>query len=514
MKKLSKLATTALSCIMVLTAGVAIAGCNNTNNNTNSDDNGNDTETTTLTDTVTVEGGKIKGYAVEGNEEILSFKGIPYAAPPVGENRWKRPQPVISWEGVKDCKDFGYSAMQGAQEVVEGSRDTQEFLISQKNMSEDCLTLNVWSKGGVIESSRPVLVYIHGGAWVAGGSSCEIYDGVNTAKNDVVFVSVNYRLGIFGWFANDELIAEDPEHSAGNYGLMDIVKSLEWVRDNISAFGGDGNNITIMGQSAGANLSQMAMVSPKTQGLIKNTVTNSFNSISSQIATVADRAKSCNGFGTLEELRALSAEELLNKYSTNLGVIFATLGICNDGVYVDKTFKEALEGGRASNVNLMSGFVWDNEENNDDNDSSPFVGGFDKSVEGLSTGEVLMGSLTKIAKARKVGNAAGKTYIFDFAHPLSGPEKDRFGAFHTGDIPYFFNYFTPSRKEYWTDDDVAVGNSASSYLINFCKTGNPNGEGLTEWKNNDGSNYNYLLINQPCELKSLTESQITAYEAA
>ena len=499
MKLKSKIFSVLLASAIILTASIPLAACQDTPDE--------DPNLIDVQDVVTVEGGQIKGYAVENDEEILSFKGIPYAAPPIGQNRWKRPQPVESWEGVKDCKEFGNSAMQGAQEVQEGSRDTEEFLVSNKNYSEDCLTLNVWAKGGKTSKNKPVLVYVHGGAWVAGGSSCEVYDGTSTAKEDVIFVSINYRLGIFGWFANDELIAEDEEGSAGNYGLMDIIKSLEWVRDNISAFGGDGNNITLMGQSAGSNLVQTVLTSPKAQGLIKNLVTNSYNSFNSVPASVEARANACKSFGSLSELRELSAQELMDKFLGNIGLVFATLGVCNDGVYVDKSFKEGLEAGRGSTVNVMSGMVWDNEENL--NNDAQFAG---KKVDIMTTGEVLMADLTQIAKARVEGNASGKTYLFDFAHPLSGPDKEQFGAFHTADIPYFLNYRTPLRAEYWTDQDILMGQIASLYLTNFCKTGDPNGNDLPVWQANSG-NYSYMLLLPNCQMKTLSADQIAAYEA-
>lgn len=500
---LLKRIVSSLLCVISAFAFCLTTACNNNN------DNPTDENTVQINEIVSVEGGQIKGYPVVGSEEILSFKGIPYAAPPVGENRWRRPQPVENWDGVKDCKDFGNSAMQPAQEVIEGSRDTEEFIISNKNYSEDCLNLNVWAKGGTTVKNKPVLVYVHGGAWVAGGSSCEIYNGQNIAKEDVIFVSINYRLGIFGWFANDELIEEDEEGSAGNYGLMDIIKALEWVKNNITAFGGDGNNITLMGQSAGSNLVQFSMVSPKTQGLIKNVVACSHNTMASNPAAVTTRAKSCNSLGSLDELRALSAEELENKYESNFALVLSCISVCNDGIYVDNDLGSALKEGRASNVNLITGMVWDKEENNGNNDSQ-FAG---PAVNGLTTGELLVANLNTEAKARKDGNAKGKTYLYIFSHALSGPEMDKHGAFHTSDIPYFLNYRTPLRNEYWTEDDVLVGKTMSSYLVNFCKTGNPNGDNLISWKPNSG-NYKYMLLNKDCEMKILSTEQIAAYEAA
>ncbi len=483
---------------MLLFVGAAFAGCADKPDNTQ--------PATAITDVVKVEGGKICGVK-EG--EVFAFKGIPYAAPPVGENRWKRPQPVKSWKGTKDCKKYGNSAVQTPQEVQPNTKEAAEFLVSNKNYSEDCLNLNVWTKEGKTDEKRPVIVYIHGGAWLAGGSSCDVYNGINIAKEGVVYVSINYRLGIFGWFAHSELIEEDEEGSSGNYGLMDIIKSLEWVKENIGAFGGDAENVTVMGQSAGASLVQNILVSPKAQGLFANVDAGSFNRIDGTLTPVADRAKIGDTFGTLAELREMTADELMDVYLApqNLLKALSLISVCNDGVYMDMDLKEGLESGRGKAANVILGMVWDKPENNGNNDS-----GFAQSVEGLTSGEALVANLTRIAKARIAGGATGKTFVYCYAHPYVAADRTKFGSFHASDIPYFLNYCTPSLKQYWTDDDEFVAKTASSYLVNFVTTGNVNGGGLPEWKENTGD-YRYQYIVSPVESKVLTQEQIEAFEA-
>ncbi len=501
-KRLTKLCSVVMSLMLALVC-VTFAGCSDKPENPSQDQQHEQTSAPAIADVVEVEGGKIRGVK-EG--EVFSFKGIPYAAPPVGENRWKRPQPVQPWEGIKNCTQFGNSAFQPPQEVVEGSKDTAEFLVSNKNYSEDCLNLNVWTKEGKTDEKRPVIVYVHGGAWVAGGSSCDVYNGVNIAKEGVVFVSINYRLGIFGWFAHSELIEEDEEGSSGNYGLMDIIKSLEWVKANIGVFGGDPDNVTVMGQSAGASLAQNVLVSPKAQGLFSNIYTASYNRMGSSLATVSQRAKQGDALGTLEELRAKSAEELMQMYQNNLLLVLSMISVCDDGVYVDMDLEEGLKAGRGKNAGLMLGMVWDNAENDGNNDST-----FAPKVEGLTEGEALAANLTRIAKARAEGNATGKTFVYIYAHPYVAADRTKFGAFHTADIPYFLNYCTPTLEEYWSEEDAYVANTASTYLVNFAKTGDVNGEGVPDWKANTGD-YSYQLIASPVTSKVLTQVQIEAFE--
>lgn len=501
-KRLTKLCSVVMSLMLALMC-VTFAGCSDKPENPPQDQQHEQTSAPAIADVVEVEGGMIRGVK-EG--EVFSFKGIPYAAPPVGENRWKRPQPVQPWEGIKNCTQFGNSAFQPPQEVVEGSKDTAEFLVSNKNYSEDCLNLNVWTKEGKTDEKRPVIVYVHGGAWVAGGSSCDVYNGVNIAKEGVVFVSINYRLGIFGWFAHSELIEEDEEGSSGNYGLMDIIKSLEWVKANIGVFGGDPDNVTVMGQSAGASLAQNVLVSPKAQGLFSNIYTASYNRMGSSLATVSQRAKQGDALGTLEELRAKSAEELMQMYQNNLLLVLSMISVCDDGVYVDMDLEEGLKAGRGKNAGLMLGMVWDNAENDGNNDST-----FAPKVEGLTEGEALAANLTRIAKARAEGNATGKTFVYIYAHPYVAADRTKFGAFHTSDIPYFLNYCTPTLEEYWSEEDAYVANTASTYLVNFAKTGDVNGEGVPDWKANTGD-YSYQLIASPVTSKVLTQVQIEAFE--
>ena len=197
---------------------------------------------------VAVTGGKIQGMLLKSGGAV--FKGIPFAAPPVGELRWREPDPVKAWIGVRDATAFGARCMQNG-----------------KNVSEDCLYLNVWTPEWPAKSRKPVMLWIHGGGNFAGSSSEGIFDGHKLAKRGIVLVSANYRLGVFGFFAYPELTAESPHHASGNYGLMDQVAALKWVHENIAKFGGDPRNVTIFGESAGSLDINVLMTSPLAKGL-------------------------------------------------------------------------------------------------------------------------------------------------------------------------------------------------------------------------------------------------------
>jgi para-nitrobenzyl esterase len=222
--------------------------------------------------TVKTNTGMVSGSAnTDGTVHI--FKGIPFAAPPGGSLRWKEPQPVTPWAGVKQCTAFSASPMQARPD--EFGVYTREFLIPYQPISEDCLYLNVWTNAKSPADKKPVLVYIYGGGFGSGGAACPIYDGEATAKKGVVFVVINYRVGIFGFFAHPELSKESGHNASGNYGLMDQLAALKWVKQNIKNFGGDPGNVTIAGQSAGSMSVNCLVASPLGKGLFQKAIAES-----------------------------------------------------------------------------------------------------------------------------------------------------------------------------------------------------------------------------------------------
>ena len=454
----------------------------------------------TYTDVVQISDGKIRGYMYQ-DTDVEVYKGIPYAAPPVGDLRWKAPQDAESWEGVRDCVYWSASAMQEEQNAF--MNYTREYIISNKTYSEDCLYLNIWTTTDAREGNAdlPVIVYIHGGAYNSGGSSCEIYQGHNIAQKGAVFVSINYRLGIFGYYANSELLAEDA--SAGNYGMLDQLKALEWVQNNIAFFGGDPGNVTVMGQSAGGQAVQSLIVSPKSAGLFHRAVVVSSNAVfresyttSQERVVLGDAAAEGR---SLAELRAMSAEDVLQ-------IEWDNLGGCIDGICLTDTYVNTIMNGEALDVDLMIGMA--------DNPETPLYSFqtdawfyTDTISKNISSTENLMGGLNYQATLRQQAQSYdGKVYIYNFSHMM--PYKHNlYGTTHTSDVPYFLNVFTDFRKEYWTQEDFLLGDVMSGYLVNFASTGDPNSAGLPEWNESTGS-WDYMNLDTDCKMIQITDENI------
>lgn len=461
---------------------------------------------------IEVEGGQIQGY-ISDDETVRVYKGIPYAE----AERFKKPT-VTHWDGVKDCTDWGASCIQAEEKPM--AAYTSEFMGSSKIYSENCLNLNIWTANeenshGEEISKKPVIVYYHGGGFTAGNASCKVYEGKGVAQKGAVYVSVNYRLGFFGFYVSDELVAEDKE-SAGNYGILDAIEALRWVRDNISQFGGDPDNVTIMGQSAGAGVVNQMTVSPKAKGLFKRIISMSHNSVASSMFNIETQADHVQGFKdaikqyelpekSLSELRELKDTELYTTYQKIWFVDNAPLEPCRDGSVIPmEHFSEVLASGKANPVDVMVGTT--------SHDLSGNIDGISKDDQiDAWTGETAL-----FAYAHALGKYEGKkAYTYIFNHTMPGKKTE--GAFHTSDVPYFLNIFTNLRKDYWKQEDFDLGDTMSDYLVNFAKTGNPNGEGLTEWHANtstsDKVDYGYMLLDVKCEEKKVADKNIPFIEA-
>lgn len=296
--------------------------------------------------------GEVRGGAADG---IRAFKGIPYAAPPVGAARWKPPQPAPRWQGVRDASEFGPACMQPK------ARAGSIYSWDLPAMSEDCLSLNIWAPEGA--KDLPVFVWIHGGSLVTGSGGDPIYDGSALAKRGMIVVSVNYRLGMFGWFAHPGLSAESPDHLSGNYGLLDQIAALEWVQRNIGAFGGDAKNVTIAGESAGALSVMYLMAAPQARGLFAKAIAESAYMVSApglrepingmvpaEEQGVALAAKL--GAPNLAALRALSSEEIASKPPTLGYFPFPAV----DGQVVPRQLVETFDRGEQAPVPILAGF--------------------------------------------------------------------------------------------------------------------------------------------------------------
>ncbi len=443
--------------------------------------------------------GRVSGAATP-DKVVVSYKGIPFAAPPVGELRWKAPQPVKPWTDVRECVAFGPSPMQ--PKPAPFSMWSQEFLIPEEPIEEDCLYLNVWTAAKTPNEKRPVLVWIYGGGFTSGGSAVPIYDGEAMARQGIVFVSINYRVGIFGFLAHPELTRESPNAASGNYGLMDQIAALQWVRENITFFGGDPANVTIAGQSAGSMSVNCLVASPLAKGLFGRAIAQSGASFSRNQMSLAQAeeagAKVVASLGTssISELRNMKAEDLMKGQGVRGPVI--------DGYVLPTHILDIFIEGKQNPVDLLTG--WNEEEGllfgpvknaegyrqqlsnqygsnaekilkyypaNSDEEAA-------KSQLNLSR-DVIFGVQNYAWANTQAAQAKTKVFVYRFTRKVPGTgEYAKYGAFHTGEVPYAYNNLKFVDRP-WEPVDHELAATMSAYWINFVKTGNPNDSGLTEW---------------------------------
>ncbi|HUI09230.1 MAG TPA: carboxylesterase/lipase family protein [Bacteroidota bacterium] len=316
---------------------------------------------------IAVEGGTIRGTTAQAGSGVRVFRGIPYARPPVGALRWKPPQPVEAWSGTRDCAQFGPSCIQPDQKVIRGITGPK---------SEDCLYLNVWTAAPK-EEARPVIVWIHGGGFAIGSGAQALYGGLSFARDGAVEVTINYRLGPFGFMAHPALSAESPDHVSGNYGLLDMIQALRWVHDNIAAFGGDPANVTIFGESAGSVAVGCLIASPLARGLFHRAIMESGVAASlpplhrqgadDSLATeatgvaIARQAGLDDSAGATEEvaarLRAIPAEALLQAASPRVGLFGSgrKMGPAIDGYVLPREPLEIYASGEGNIVPVLIG---------------------------------------------------------------------------------------------------------------------------------------------------------------
>ena len=463
--------------------------------------------------------GKVAGVPT-ADGWIISFKGIPFAAPPVGGLRWKAPQPVIPWEGVKECTAFGPSPMQG--EPVPFSMWSKEFLIPDEPISEDCLYLNVWTAGTGREK-LPVLVWIYGGGFTSGGSGVPIYDGEALARKGVVFVSFNYRVGIFGFLTHPELTEESGNNASGNYGLLDQLAALKWVRENIAAFGGDPANVTIAGQSAGSMSVNCLVASPLAKGLFKKAIAQSGASFSrSQLSLRQAEENGLELANSMEatsiaDLRASSAEELMKARGVRGPII--------DGYVLPEQIADIFERNEQNKVDLLTG--WNEDEgllfgpvkNAADyrlqanqrygEQADTFLAFYPASDDAEAAKSQLNVSRDQIFGAQNytwanTQAAQGKTavYVYRFTRKVPGTgEYAKYGAFHTGEVPYAYGNLKFVNRP-WEATDWQLEATISDYWVNFIRKGDPNGKALPRWPEYSVGQKEIMLLGK--EVKSVS----------
>ena len=442
--------------------------------------------------------GKLIGTQHGLERHLYEFKGIPYAVPPIGNRRWKPPEPARGWKGERLANRFGPDCVQSPY-----ASDSFYYRPSRP-ASEDCLYLNIWTTN--LTGKLPVIVWIHGGALTRGSAAIDLYDGSHLARKDVVVVSINYRLGVFGYFAHPDLIAESEHGSAGNYGVLDQIEALRWVRNNISAFGGDPDNVTICGQSAGAWSVSVLSASPLAKGLFHKVIAQSGGRLDPRprLETAAKAgAKLARDIGrsTISQLRDLPALDLLAAADK---ANFQTDHIV-DGWVLPKQPYEIFAAGKQNAVPSLLGF-------NQDEGTTLGVSSMVPPNEFMYRGNVrqLYGDLADdylavyppvdlyqacldgfrdywfgwqaVAWARMTHDAGQKAYVYQFAHSPPGKRKRKkeLRAYHAGEVPYVFNNVQLFGSKA-TVADYELADLVSSFWASFATTGVPAVKGQNIW---------------------------------
>jgi para-nitrobenzyl esterase len=445
--------------------------------------------------------GQIQGTK-SADGKVRAYKGIPFAAPPVSKLRWKPPQPVENWSGVRPASEFGARCMQG--------RPYADMVFRDSGPSEDCLYLNVWTPAASAREKLPVMVWIYGGGFAAGATSEPRQDGEALAKKGVVVVSMNYRLGVFGFFAHAELTSESGRNASGNYGLMDQTAALGWVRDNIAAFGGDPAKVTIFGESAGSFSVNAQMASPVARGLFHRAIGESgaFFGNTLRAKTLAESEAAdlkfveSMGAHSLAELRAKPAQELLDASLKAGGPGRFTANV--DGYFLPEPVAKIFADGMQSKVPLLAGW------NADESSYRMFFGNRPVTAESFAvrvrtqygtdaekvlklypcdTEEQVKRAAGDLASDQFIGfgtwkwiemQAAGNIPVWRYRFDQAAPGREAAGAVHALEIEFVFQTLR-SKDVPWRPEDFKLSELMGSYWTNFAKTGNPNGKGLAEW---------------------------------
>jgi len=459
------------------------------------------------TEIITVKNGQLRGIVNEDGTVEL-FAGIPFAKPPVGDLRWREPEDAEDWEGVFEADHFAPMAMQNRNSkfvqnlfnaYIHSEGDRTDF----GPMSEDCLYLNVWrpapSSSASSEEKIPVLVYVHGGSLTSGSSWFQSYDGEALAKKGIIVVTVAYRVGIFGYYAHPDLMIEGPNYTTGNYGLLDQIKALKWVNDNIGAFGGDASNITIAGESAGSSSINALCASPLTKGLFRRAIGESSSLVvpvpphtfRTQQAACIMGQKIMDEFGktTIEEMRAIPAEELLKTNHANNAMTVDGYAMPEYPWYIyarNENHEEALLNG----FNLEEGraFTMLSKINRKNYrallDESPYVP--DDKLDALCN----LRPVKNDKEAKQFYSDAFSAICFTYPHYswtkvvtaqnkpvweyVFTKENKCISTMHSGEMVYCYGNLDGNKN--YDESDYALQEIMTTYWVNFVKYGNPNGE--------------------------------------
>ncbi len=457
---------------------------------------------------VMTQAGLVQG---KNQENVRAFLGIPYAAPPIGPLRWRPPQPAAKWDGIKMATEFGPRPMQPSF--------FKDMIFRDPGCSEDCLSLNLWTPAKTANAKLPVMVWIYGGSFLGGGTSEQRQDGAHLAGRGVVVVSMNYRLGLFGFLAHPDLIQESPQHAAGNYGLLDQLAALRWVKENIAAFGGNPDNVTLFGESAGSASVGAQMASPLAKGFFHKAIGQSGALIFIRsgpgqkplAVSAADDAAllaKATGLTTIADLRALPAPALLDAVVKVPGGEGPRFRPNVDGYLLPETMAAIFAAGKQNDVPLLAGWTRD-ESGVALSGKTPPMEAMQKIAHdefGAHAEELLhfypsetpehaarsgaelaadrfiaFGTWAWLEAQAKTGRQPVYRYRFERAPPTDFSGSKARGAYHAADILYAFGSFAAQPQVPWTPTDHEVSDRMQAYWTNFARTGNPNGAGLPPW---------------------------------
>ena len=497
---------------------------------------------------VATEHGILEGAWSEVDSSIGIFRGIPYAQPPIGELRWRAPQGLASWTGVRSATKFGAACWQSY------SDDAFVWSRGEFSRSEDCLHLNIWQPEKTI-TPAPVMVWFHGGAHTGGFAQVELFDGTELARQGVVVITVNYRLGPWGFLAHPALAEESEHNSAGNYGLMDKIAALKWVQKNIRGFGGNSDNVTLFGQSAGSSSICALMTSPLASGLFHKAIGQSAACLAKEKVDANGQERGSHlaqlALGRLrksgpedseskvsaKELRAIENETLLSAMQTSDWSVASRIVV--DGWVLPKAPLDVFNANQQTKVPLLVGSLANEghellplnnaltESELDQYLSKTFADSASKLKAlyaedlAISPGMALREILTDAFMAMSMrgwaqyNHSAGQPsylYYMEYVPPAhqiylfndpdlhlpGGPRSS--GAYHSGDLAYVFNNVGKS-GDFWSEKDFAMARTMSGYWTNFAKTGNPNGANLPNWASYEPQSHNTLLLSN--EIKTI-----------
>jgi para-nitrobenzyl esterase len=461
---------------------------------------------------VRIESGWVVGVP-GGDPAVYLFKGIPYAAPPVGELRWRAPQPVIPWKGVRKADTFGASCIQFRQDP------TSIFYDDPHPISEDCLYLNVWSAARSPRDRRPVLLWIHDGGFLWGEGTRAVADGETLSKKGAVVVTINYRLGVFGFLAHSELSRESGHGVSGNYGLLDMIGAIQWTKRNIAAFGGDPERITILGESSGSRAVSALYASPLVKGDLHGAIAEDSlfagfllgPKLADAEHTGAEFAKTV-GASSIAELRQMSPERLFPPSFAEVVAQGYFFGPVIDRWVLPDDVLAIEERGAPQGIPVLTGSTADF--------ATPLVGAisaaafveqvrktygeraeqFLRLYPATSDAEAAASQMSALSDqmawmhnewAALHARNGHRAYLYFFTHapPIppnarqnltGGALPQRLGAYHTGEIGYTFDSLAKLNRA-WTPSDRKLADIMSSYWVNFAASGDPNGPGLPRW---------------------------------